>query len=225
MADSPDEGAERRQGAWRRAWSEHPATIIAALIAAAGALAAAAVQGVNWMERKQHDGPGPQPSVHTSPPVPGPSPQPPSPTPTPPPQPSPSVTDRAGPAPRWRGPVALPLSLNVASDVGAELDGKEPGRLVGADDDLRGDYRTTPAVLVMSGRAAETGKELVDLDAATCEASLPRLPGDPPSISAYREGTYCFATSSGGVGAFAITSPPALSDIPDTLTVQVHLWE
>ncbi|QGV81750.1 hypothetical protein [Streptomyces ficellus] len=225
MADSPEGGAARRPGAWRRAWSEHPAVIIAALITAIGALAAAVVQGVNWMERKQDDDSRAQPSVHSSPPAPTPPPQQTSSTPSPPPARAPSDADRAGPAPRWRGPVTLPLSLNVPSDVGAELDGKGPGRLAGVDDDLRGDYSTTPAVLVMSGRAAETGRDLDALDAPTCEASLPPLPGAPPAISAYREGTYCFATSSGGVGAFSITSPPALSDIPDALTVQVVLWE
>ncbi|MFD5912036.1 hypothetical protein ACFWHL_25250 [Streptomyces massasporeus] len=48
------------------------------------------------------------------------------------------------------------------------------------DDDLRGDYSTTPAVIVMSGRAAETGNDLDDLDAATCEDKLPPLPVTRP---------------------------------------------
>ncbi|RST19596.1 hypothetical protein E2C00_00575 [Streptomyces sp. WAC05374] len=61
--------------------------------------------------------------------------------------------------------------------------------MVGAHADLRSDPSTTPVVRVMSGRAAETGKSLDALDAATCEDSLPRLPGAPPAISAYREGT------------------------------------
>ncbi|MFF7769340.1 hypothetical protein ACIPIU_25990 [Streptomyces massasporeus] len=96
---------------------------------------------------------------------------------------------------------------------------------MGVDDDLRGDYSTTPAVIVMSGRAAETGKDLDELDATTCEENLPALPGDPPTISAYREGTYCFATSSGGIGAFRVTSHLSISDIPSSLAVQVVLWE
>ncbi|MEU9569975.1 hypothetical protein AB0D62_08815 [Streptomyces massasporeus] len=93
------------------------------------------------------------------------------------------------------------------------------------DDDLRGDYSTTPAVIVMSGRAAETGKDLDDLGPATCEDKLPALPGDPPTISAYREGTYCFATSSGEIGAFRVTTHLSISDIPSSQAVQVVLWE
>ena len=209
MANTPDGEPDGQPGSLRRAWRDHPATIIAALITLAGALMAAVVQSVN-ADNSQEGTTGD--SAHSAPPVDR----------SPLPAPAPDQPDSAA---RWRGPITLPLSLNVTSDVGAELDGKRPGKLVGVDDDLRGDYSTTPAVIVMSGRAAETGKDLDDLDAATCEAKLPALPGDPPTISAYREGTYCFATSSGDIGAFAMTSHLSISDIPNSLAVQVVLWQ
>lgn len=47
MANTPDGEPDGQPGSLRRAWRDHPATIIAALITLAGALMAAVVQSVN----------------------------------------------------------------------------------------------------------------------------------------------------------------------------------
>ncbi|CAM5366655.1 hypothetical protein SALBM135S_08511 [Streptomyces alboniger] len=77
----------------------------------------------------------------------------------------------------------------------------------------------------MTGRAAEIGKPLSKITRDMCEQRTPVEPSDPTGITAYRTGTYCFATSEGDVAAFAVTSPPTIQDIPSELTVQVVLWE
>lgn len=231
MANNPGGGPQGQPGALRRAWAQHPEAIIAAVITAVAGLVGTLILIASSFsahstdradDNHGSDTPTPPPSTPSSSTNGGGSTTP-SPSVSVPVEPPPSSTPSASKA-RWRGPVTLPLSLNVTSDVGAELDGRRPGKLVGVDDDLRGDYSTTPAVLVMSGRAAETGKDLTDLDSASCERNLPTLPGDVPRISAYRGGTYCFATSDGHIGAFEMPTPPSLYDIPDNLVVRVVLW-
>ncbi|MFE1840622.1 hypothetical protein [Streptomyces sviceus] len=117
------------------------------------------------------------------------------------------------------------MTLNSVSSRGAELDSDEPGNLSGVDDDLRGDYSTTPAVLVMTGRLAEVGKSLDEITKEICTQRTPVQPSKPKEVTAYRAGTYCFATSEGDIAAFAVISPPTIQDIPDELTIQVVLWE
>ncbi|MGG8409834.1 hypothetical protein ACM614_26280 [Streptomyces sp. 12297] len=130
---------------------------------------------------------------------------------------------------RWKGVVTLPLSINQNSDVGAELDGKRPGQLVGVDDDLRGDYSASAAIMVMSGRAAEAPGEAEDLDRAECERRLPSLPTarNPAWVDVFRSygpgGTYCMTTTRGTVAAFTVVA--AEQPLPPSVTVKVVLWD
>ncbi|MBB4885051.1 hypothetical protein WEB32_29605 [Streptomyces netropsis] len=149
------------------------------------------------------------------------------------PKPTPSVSGGEKSMPpsskaRWKGTVTLPLTLNANSDVGADFDGKDPGRLVGVDDDLRGDYSASAAVMVMTGRAAEAPGDAGDLRRSDCEKRLP--PGvtqNPVSVPLTRSngvsGTYCFTTTEGRTAAFSMVS--ANLPLPDAVTIKVVLWE
>jgi hypothetical protein len=232
MANDSDSAPKGQQGAVSRAWSEHPATILAAVIGALAVLVGAlfpllATEGSGGDSATNGSGP----TTPVSPPdSSGDLPTEPtvdwtkSTAPEPPTRSSPSSAAKSI-KPHWKGPIKIPVNLNSVSDTGAELDSDKPGNLVGVDDDLRGDYSTTPAVLVMTGRAAEVGKPLDKITKEMCEQRTPVQPSDPIGVTAYRTGTYCFATSEGSVAAFAVTSPPSVQDIPSELTLQVILWE
>ncbi|GHF29829.1 hypothetical protein GCM10010218_08760 [Streptomyces mashuensis] len=131
---------------------------------------------------------------------------------------------------RWTGLVTLPLSLNQASDVGADVDGSSPGRLVGVDDDLRGDFSASASVVVMSGRAAEAPGSATELSRAECVRRLPGgVPTQPVWVPLTRgnsnavSGTYCFTTTGGRVAAFEMVS--ASFPLPEKVTVQVVVWD
>lgn len=131
-------------------------------------------------------------------------------------------------AARWKGTVTLPLTLNANSDVGADFDGKDPGRLVGVDDDLRGDYSASAAVMVMTGRAAEAPGDAGDLRRSDCERRLPSgVARNPVWVPLTRSngvsGTYCFTTTEGRIAAFSMVS--ADLPLPDSVTIKVVLWE
>ncbi|GHG62401.1 hypothetical protein GCM10018779_31070 [Streptomyces griseocarneus] len=99
---------------------------------------------------------------------------------------------------------------------------------MGVDDDLRGDYSASAAVMVMTGRAAEAPGDVGDLSRADCEKRLPpgvaRGPAWVPlTRSNAVSGTYCFTTTEGHVAAFSMVS--ANLPLPDSVTVKVVLWE
>ncbi|MGW3651100.1 hypothetical protein [Streptomyces sp. NPDC000878] len=237
MANDSDGAPQGRQGAVRRAWSEHPEVILTAIL---GAIVALVVGFLPLLTKEDSGGKKGDFSENNTTPV---STAPESPpdsssnlpteptversksnTPEPPAKSSPP-SEAKSPKPRWKGPIKIPVNLNSVSTTGAELDSDEPGNLSGVDDDLRGDYSTTPAVLVMTGRVAEVGKPLDEITKEICTQRTPAQPSDPIGVTAYRTGTYCFATSEGDTAAFAVTSPPTIQDIPDELTIQVVLWE
>ncbi|MFF3244264.1 hypothetical protein ACFYWY_11135 [Streptomyces sp. NPDC002870] len=126
--------------------------------------------------------------------------------------------------------MTLPLALNVASGEGAELDTKTPV-LSGVDDDLRGDYQTTPMIRVLSGHAAEAPGDVADLGLADCEKRLhPGLAQGAAWIDVFRSnnspgGTYCFTTTKGRVGAFSIESAGPDQVLPDSVILSVVLWQ
>lgn len=129
---------------------------------------------------------------------------------------------------RWRGPVTLPLSLNVPSQEGMELDTAKPVR-AGVDDDLRGDYQTSPKIVVFSGHATEIPGDTDGLTRSACEKRLPSgVPKGPVWIDALRGngmgGTYCFNTTEGRVAAFSIVSADPMP-LPQSITLKVVLWE
>ncbi|MFE6157404.1 hypothetical protein ACFQ7F_00560 [Streptomyces sp. NPDC056486] len=229
MANASDGAPQGQRGAFSRAWSEHPATMLAAVIGALAVLVAALFPLLTKEESDVNNATaGSGDTIPASPPDSSSDPQ------TEPTADRTNSTAAESPAkspppsaakPRWKGPIKIPVNLNSVSGTGAELDDDEPGNLVGIDDDLRGDYSTTPAVLVMTGRAAEVGKPLEKITKEICEQRIPVKPSDPKGITAYRTGTYCFATSEGDVAAFAVTSTPSIQDIPSELTIQVVLWE
>ncbi|WP_190109289.1 hypothetical protein [Streptomyces cinnamoneus] len=128
---------------------------------------------------------------------------------------------------RWRGPVTLPLSLNVPSQEGIELDTAKPVR-AGVDDDLRGDYQTSPKIVVLSGHAAEIPGDADGLTRSACEKRLTSsVPKGPVWIDALRGngmgGTYCFNTTEGRVAAFSIVSADPMP-LPQSITLKVVLW-
>ncbi|CAL9563648.1 hypothetical protein SUDANB1_04682 [Streptomyces sp. enrichment culture] len=151
------------------------------------------------------------------------------------PPPEEETTDPKSPKPhpsrkaQWKGPVTLPLSLNMTSREGADLDGSEPGALVAVDDDLRGNYSASPTIYVMSGRAAVVAGSAEEVDYETCERKVPTRPANGPiSIEIFRGdnspgGTYCFATSDGRLAVYEVNSvdDPVL---PGSVTVNVVVF-
>lgn len=129
----------------------------------------------------------------------------------------------------WAGSVALPLELNQTSSEGAELDGENPGRLVGVDDDLRGDFSAAPGIVIMSGHAAESSKAFTDVDRAACAAKLPsprdpgyKIPVNSQWVRLERGRTFCFMTTEQRVAAFSIADFE--EPLPSAVTVNVKIW-
>lgn len=227
MANTSDSDSHGQPSAFRRAWSEHPEVIIGALIAAAAALM---VPLMGLLEHEKDPDAAAESSSPTS--VYSESPSPP---PTAKPDYStdpPQESDPPNPAPakpHWKGVVTLPLSLNQNSDVGAELDGERPGQLVGVDDDLRGDYSTSAAIMVMSGHAAEASGDVDSLDRSICEKRITtEVRNNPQWIYISRGdsvgGTYCLATTEGHLAAFTIISAEQLP-LPVSVSVKVVIWD
>lgn len=110
------------------------------------------------------------------------------------------------------------------------MDGNNPGRLVGVDDDLRGDYSTSAAIMVMSGHAAESSKDFTELDRTACAARLPSsqdpgyvVPNNPEWIYLNLGRSFCFMTTEQRVAAFSITAFD--SPLPDSVTIKVKTWD
>lgn len=108
------------------------------------------------------------------------------------------------------------------SDGGTDFDSGLPTRTAKGDD-LRVDDRRTTQIVVTSGIAALYPEaEMYGLDAANCQSALASeaLPR-PVRVEADVEGTYCFVTTEGQVGAFIVPSGD-----PDrtVIRVDVVLW-
>ncbi|MFF5531763.1 hypothetical protein ACFY71_04700 [Streptomyces cinerochromogenes] len=123
----------------------------------------------------------------------------------------------------------LPLTLNSVSDTGVELDGKKPV-FSGTDDDLRGDYSSSPGIFVMAGQAAEVPGDAADLKFQDCAQLLQGGVNNNPVVISVRRGTglngtYCFTTTKGRIAAFTIVSAGPDPVLPESVTVKVVLWE
>lgn len=226
MSSPPNEPSANAPSGDRDSWaSRHAAALIGALAVIVAAIIALA--GVLIKDVDPAPDPDPDPKVTTESSARGSTP------PSEPPVSRPATTDPATPpkvaAPKahWVGVATLPFSLNMNSNAGAELDGANPGKLVPAGDDLRGDFSSSAKIMVMSGRVAYA---IGDIDRrASCEnAKSSGVANTPAAVSIYVGtqigGAYCMLTTEGRLAAFEIVSAEGLP-LPSSVTVKVVLWD
>lgn len=109
------------------------------------------------------------------------------------------------------------------SDGGTDFDSGLPTRTAKGDD-LRVDDRKTTQIVVTSGIAAlypeaETwGLDVENCQSALASEALPR----PVRVEADVEGTYCFVTTEGQVGALMV---PSRGPDRSVIRVDVVLWD